>query len=83
MSGIFLALLEPLLEAAFSAIGKSFTDWLATRRAEQAQRDVGRLTSERDQAKLSQAATQAELEAAVNAPRSADDAAARLEEGSA
>ncbi len=78
-----IAVLEPALEALFNAFGKSFTDWLDEKSDDQAHTDVGRLTAERDQAAAGQAATQAELDAAVNAPKTVDDAIKRLEEGSA
>jgi hypothetical protein len=38
----WLAVLQPILEAFFSAFGRSFTDWLDRKRAEQAQRELGR-----------------------------------------
>lgn len=76
-------MLKTLLDSFLAAFGSAVTDWLGDLRAEQAQRDVGRLTSERDQAKAATSATQAELEAAVHAPQTVDDAIKRLEEGSA
>lgn len=78
-----LKVFAPLLEALFNAFGKSFNDYLSQKRAEQTQKDLGRVTAERDQAVHAQATTQAELEAAVNAPKTVDDAIKRLEEGSA
>lgn len=78
-----------------SAIGKFFADvflgafgdflqgLLTSLRSEKAQRDVGRLTAERDQAKDVITTQQAELDAAINAPKTTDDAIARLEGGTA
>jgi hypothetical protein len=37
----WLSVLQPILVALFSAAGKSFEGWLAAKRAEQAQRDLG------------------------------------------
>lgn len=78
-----LKTLAPLLEMLFNAFGKSFNDYLSQKRSEQARQDLGRVTAERDQAIQGQVVTQAELDAAVNAPRTVDDAIRRLEEGSA
>lgn len=49
MGGIFaglsgaalLKILAPIIEAIFNGIGRSFNDWLAQQRAEQANRDLG------------------------------------------
>jgi hypothetical protein len=37
----WLAVLRPILEMLFSAMGRSLNDWLADKRAEQTQRDLG------------------------------------------
>lgn len=78
-----LKVLGPLLEVLLSAFGKSMNDYLADKRAEQAQRDLGRVTAERDQEAAGREAAERELEAARNSPQTVDDAIARLEEGSA
>lgn len=36
-----LTVLQPILTALFNAVGRSFDDWLASRRAEQALKDLG------------------------------------------
>lgn len=77
------ALLKPIAEAFFSAFGEAVSDWLTARRAEQAQRELGRVTAERDQAVAANKVKDAELEAAAGAPKDVDEAIARLEEGSA
>lgn len=83
MSAALLTVLTPILEAFFNAFGRSFNDWLEDKRAEQTNRDLGRVTAERDQETATRQATERELEASVNAPKTVDDAIARLEEGSA
>ena len=55
----------------------------AQRRAEQTARDLGRVSAERAQEQAGREAAERELEALRQAPQSADDAIARLEEGSA
>jgi septal ring factor EnvC (AmiA/AmiB activator) len=82
-SGLAGAALLKILEALFNSFGVSFNAWATAKRAEQARQDLGRVTAERDASEASRQATQRELEAAQNAPQSADDAISRLEEGSA
>lgn len=77
------AALKPLAEAFLSTFSDWVNDWLRDQRAAQAQQDVGRVTAERDQAIAANKVKDAELDAAVNAPREVDDAIKRLEEGSA
>lgn len=48
-----------------------------------AHRDLGKVTAERDQESATRQAKERELEASINAPKTADDAISRLEEGSA
>lgn len=64
-------------------LGKFLLDMMAERRADQAQRDLGRVEAQRDQAENTIAAQQAELDALANAPQDNDEAARRLEAGSA
>ncbi|OKO83373.1 hypothetical protein AC629_22790 [Bradyrhizobium sp. NAS80.1] len=78
-----LAAIAPLLEAFFNAFGASLNDFLARKRAEQAAQDLGAARATIDQQSRTIAAQGAELEAQADAPRSASDAIARLEEGSA
>ncbi len=82
-SGLAGAALLKVLEALFNAFGTSLNTWLEKQRTEQALKDLGRVTAERDQQTEAREATERELEAAQNAPQSVDDAIARLEEGSA
>lgn len=64
----WLTFLRPLIDIFLSAFGRSFNDWLAARRSEQAQREVGQLTVERDQAKEALEAQKRMTDAALNAP---------------
>ena len=41
MQAILAAFFQPLADAFFSAIGRTFREWLADLRAEKAQRDLG------------------------------------------
>ncbi|UFS77235.1 hypothetical protein LPB73_07615 [Tardiphaga sp. 37S4] len=82
-SGLAGAALLKVLEALFNAFGTSLNTWLEKQRNEQALKDLGRVTAERDQQTEAREATERELEAAQNAPQTVDDAIARLEEGSA
>lgn len=65
------------------ALGKILLSAWNDRKARQAIEDLGRVKAERDQSEAARQATQRELEASHNAPRSSDDAIARLEDGSA
>lgn len=65
------------------ALAKLALDAWNSYRADQALRELGRVTAERDQADQGLQATARELEALRNAPQGADDAIARLEAGSA
>jgi hypothetical protein len=79
----WLTVLQPLLEAAFAAFGRSFNDWLASKRAEQTQQELGAAQARNEQGQATIAAQASELQAQANAPQTVDDAIARLEEGSA
>ena len=61
----------------------AFQEWLAKRQDTQAQRDIGRLTAERDQANAGRQAAEDMARAAVNAPQNVNDALARLDRGDA
>lgn len=65
------------------ALSKLALDAWNSYRADQALKDLGRVTAERDEAQAASAAKARELDAAINAPQSVDDAIRRLEEGSA
>ena len=65
------------------ALGKWLLDAFNGHKQRQALEDLGRVKAERDQSELARKATQRELEASHNAPRSSDDAIARLEDGTA
>lgn len=64
-----LKVFAPLLEAIFNAFGKSFNDWLAGKRAEQAQRDLG---ASQVTAKINKEAADDEREAAAVATNQPD-----------
>ena len=57
--------------------------WLSDTRAVSAQKEIGQVTAERDQARAGNAAKDAELEALANAPKDIDAALARLDRGDA
>lgn len=76
-------LLAPIAESFFSAFGEAVNDWLRDRRAAQAQHDIGRLEAQAEQSADVIASTRAQLDAAIAAPKSIDDAIARLEDGTA
>jgi septal ring factor EnvC (AmiA/AmiB activator) len=78
-----LAVFAPVLKVFLEAFGTTFNASQAAKRAEQTQRDLGRVTAERDQEAAAREATQRELEALQAAPQTVDDAISRLEEGSA
>jgi len=65
------------------ALGKLALDAWKSYQGNQALKDLGRVTAERDQEAAAREATERELEAARNAPQTVDDALKRLEEGSA
>lgn len=77
------ALSKFLADIFLGAFGEFLQGLLSSLRAESAQREVGKLTAERDQGKATIAAQQAELQAQADAPRSTEDAIKRLEAGSA
>jgi hypothetical protein len=83
MNAVLLAMVLPIVEMVLSTFGSSVNDWLSAKRAEQVNRDLGRVSAERDQEVLAREAAMRELEASQNAPRNVEDAIARLEEGSA
>lgn len=65
------------------ALAKLALDGWNSWQANRAQQDLGRVTAERDQQAAARAATERELAAEQAAPKTAEDAIARLEEGSA
>lgn len=65
------------------ALAKIALDAWATYQATRAQQDLARAEVERDQAVADRAATEAQLQAQIDAPKSIDDAVKRLEEESA
>jgi hypothetical protein len=77
------SIIAAILQAFFSAFGRSLNDWLTARRAEQTSRDLGTAEANLGNANATIDAQQAELQAQADAPRSVDDALKRLEEGSA
>jgi arginine exporter protein ArgO len=79
----WLTVLQPVLEALFNALGASFAGWLASKRAEETQQDLGAAQARNEQAQATIAAQQSELQAQADAPQSVDDAIKRLEDGSA
>lgn len=64
-------------------LGKWLLEAYNGHKQRQALEDLGRAEAQRDQAETARQATQRELEASHNAPRSSDEAIARLEDGSA
>lgn len=78
-----LAVVAPMLEVFLKSLGSTFNESQRAKRAEQTSRNLGRAEAQVDQGKDTIAAQQSELEAQANAPRTVDDAIARLEEGSA
>ena len=62
------------------ACGKWLLDAFNGYKQRRALEDLGRVKAERDQAETARQATQRELEASHNAPRTVDDAIARLED---
>jgi hypothetical protein len=65
------------------ALTKLALDAWNSYQANKSQRDVATAQSELAQAKAGQQATQAELQAQIDAPKTVDDAAKRLEGGTA
>lgn len=65
------------------ALSKLALDAWNSYQSRKALEDLGRIATERDQQAAVTQAAQRELEAALNAPRTTDDAIKRLEEGSA
>ena len=80
---LWSGLIEAALKAFFAAFGSSLNDFLGRKRAEQNSRDLGRAEAQVEHGKAAIEAQQRELEAQANAPRTVDDAIARLEDGSA
>lgn len=78
-----LTLLKPVLEALFSAFGRSINDRISASQADRNARDLGAAGAKIEQQNATIDAQQAELQAQADAPRSADEAIKRLEEGSA
>lgn len=68
-----------ILGALAQVVVSAFQSWQQS----QQQSELGRVTAERDDARAANEAKDAELEALRNAPVNVDDAAKRLEEGSA
>lgn len=65
------------------ALAKFLTDLWNDRKAREALQSLGRAEAERDQERRGREAVQRQLEAQQNAPRNADDAISRLEDGTA
>lgn len=65
------------------ALSKFALDAWNSYRGEKALRELGRVQAEAEQGRATIAAQEAELQAQADAPRSADEAIRRLEEGSA
>ena len=78
-----LKIFAPILEALFNSIGRSFNDWMASKRAEQSQHELGAAEANLGTANATIDAQQAQLEAQANAPTTVDEVIARLEGGSA
>jgi septal ring factor EnvC (AmiA/AmiB activator) len=78
-----LTLLKPVLEALFSAFGRSVTDWISASQANQNAKDLGSAEAKIEQQTATIDAQQAELQAQADSPKSVDEAINRLEEGSA
>jgi hypothetical protein len=83
VSAALLTVIAPILEAFFNAFGRSFNDWLASKRAEQTQHELGAAEANLGTANATIEAQQAELEAQANAPKTVDEAVNRLEAGEA
>ncbi len=78
-----LAVVAPILEVFLKSLGATFNANQAAKRAERTSQDLGAARAHVEQGNATIAAQQAELQAQADAPRSADDAIRRLEEGSA
>lgn len=78
-----LAVVAPILEVFLKSLGATINANHAAKRAEQTAQDLGTARAHVEQGNATIAAQRAELEAQANAPRSVDEAIARLEEGSA
>lgn len=65
------------------ALAKLALDGWNSYQANQSMKDLGRVTAERDQETATRQATERELKASIDAPKTADDALSRLEDGSA
>ncbi|MCH2222854.1 MAG: hypothetical protein MK097_21410 [Dechloromonas sp.] len=78
-----LTLLKPVLEALFSAFGRSINDRISASQANRNARDLGAAEAKVEQQNATIVAQQAELQAQADAPKSAEEAIKRLEEGSA
>ncbi|WP_022722859.1 hypothetical protein [Rhodopseudomonas sp. B29] len=63
-----LKVLAPIIEALLNGIGRSFNDWLAQKRAEQAQRELGAAQTTSTINKESADAERRASEVAVNRP---------------
>lgn len=63
-----LKILAPIIEAFFNGMGRSFNDWLAQQRAEQANRDLGAAQTRAQINKESADAERRANEVAVNRP---------------
>jgi hypothetical protein len=78
-----LTILQPLIEPLLNALGRTLNDYVAGARADKNAQELGRTQAQLDTAKATVDAQNAELEAAANAPRTAEDALKRLEDGTA
>jgi hypothetical protein len=81
--GSILAIFKPVIAAFFDSFGRSLNDFFDRKRAEQNAKDLGAAEARIEQQGTTIDAQQAELQAQADAPKSADDAIKRLEEGSA
>jgi hypothetical protein len=63
-----LKILAPIIEAILNGIGRSFNDWLAQQRAEQANRDLGAAQTRAQINKESADAERRAADASVNRP---------------
>jgi hypothetical protein len=78
-----LKVFAPIFEALFNSVGRSFNDWMASKRAEKNAHDLGAAEANLGTARATIDAQQAELQAQADAPTTVDEALKRLEDGSA
>lgn len=75
-----LAALAPLLKPILEAFGATFNAGQAAKRAEQNAKDLGAAEAKIETQNATIEAQQRELDALVNAPKTVDEAIARLED---